>query len=807
MYLFRLSAPAALLFLAGTVQAAGILVTTEADDDPTADCSTGNPCSLREAILAAYSPGVNNGQDIVITFAADVNTITLNGPLSLGDTTGTGLPSLTISGSADHPVTISGNNAVALLAIDSVGIDLKLSYLTLQAGRGDQNASPITISSSTKVIFDHCTASNNISSDRGGALRLANSTVFINDSTFDNNKGAYAGAIYQDGASALTIDRSTLSNNQTESQGDGGAIFIGTGGSTLDVINSTFASNTSEDQGGAIHILNSQATIRQSTFTGNKATLNGGAIYVEGSSALTLFKSTIAGNSVSGISGGGVYSEGVDVRINDSILVNNKSPYFLLFTKEDDFAGSGSQGGSTGVEADGSDYNLYGDEVRTGPNNVLAPKPGDVVNALALNGPGTTQTMSLKPGSLALNAGDPAILADPNLADQRGAPRVVGGRLDIGAYEHQAPTAVCKVVTVNTAHDTCHAEVAGAEFDNGSTATDGFTLSYTTDPAGPFKGPLNGTSNVTSVTLTVSDGAASSTCVTEITVNDMQSPVISCPTDITENATSANGAPVEFGAPIVEDNCVALNAAASCDPASGNLFPIGGPTRVTCTVKDTSLNAASCNFDVFVTDHITLSCPNIEKFATTVAGATAALPTVTDAQGRPFTLACKDANDVVVNAQTVFPVGQTTTVNCKVTGVGDTESCTYTVKVNAVVTPILTCPRDFEVLSSTATAKVTLPAVTVNYPSDPTLKATCNAPEVFPVPSTTKVDCSATASGHTGTCSFNVITVAAAPPDVVGGCDASGNAGAMSGNNLAFISALALAWMLRIRRQRVAVRK
>jgi hypothetical protein len=64
-----------------------------------------------------------------------------------------------------------------------------------------------------------------------------------------------------------------------------------------------------------------------------------------------------------------------------------------------------------------------------------------LLGPLAHNG-GPTQTHALLPGSPAINAGDPAVMAGTEgvpLHDQRGAPwsRVHGGRIDIGAFELQ----------------------------------------------------------------------------------------------------------------------------------------------------------------------------------------------------------------------------------------------------------------------------------------------------------------------------------------------------------------------------------
>ena len=82
-------------------------------------------------------------------------------------------------------------------------------------------------------------------------------------------------------------------------------------------------------------------------------------------------------------------------------------------------------------------YNLSSDD---GSGFLIAA--GDQINTDPTLGPlqnngGLTETYALLRGSPAINAGDPVILFNPNEFDQRGPgfPRVVGGRIDIGAVE------------------------------------------------------------------------------------------------------------------------------------------------------------------------------------------------------------------------------------------------------------------------------------------------------------------------------------------------------------------------------------
>ncbi len=104
-----------------------------------------------------------------------------------------------------------------------------------------------------------------------------------------------------------------------------------------------------------------------------------------------------------------------------------------------------------------------------------------------------------------------------------------------------------------------------------------------------------------SLTLEVSDGNASASCNTSVTVNaDTTAPVISgVPGAITVSATSASGAVVTFTPPQATDACDGL-VAVSCVPASGSTFPVG-MTTVTCTAADHLGHRSSATFPVTVT--------------------------------------------------------------------------------------------------------------------------------------------------------------------------------------------------------------
>jgi hypothetical protein len=108
-------------------------------------------------------------------------------------------------------------------------------------------------------------------------------------------------------------------------------------------------------------------------------------------------------------------------------------------------ASGGVRDDVSGVLCSTSDHNLIGDGtgitgISNGTNGNLvgsAASPIDpLLGPLADNG-GPTQTHALLPGSPARRAGNPAYATDTD-TDQRGQPRLVGGMIDIGAYQSQS---------------------------------------------------------------------------------------------------------------------------------------------------------------------------------------------------------------------------------------------------------------------------------------------------------------------------------------------------------------------------------
>ena len=151
----------------------------------------------------------------------------------------------------------------------------------------------------------------------------------------------------------------------------------------------------------------------------------GGGIWNGGT--LTVLHSTIAGNSAWDLGGGGIMAEAGTLNLGHTIVAGNGA--YL------------DHGPDISKTVNSLGYNLISN---TSGLTLTGSTTGNLLNGAAapLNlGPlqdngGPTATMALLPGSVAINAGNPAF-SPPPAYDQRGPgfARVLNGIIDLGAFE------------------------------------------------------------------------------------------------------------------------------------------------------------------------------------------------------------------------------------------------------------------------------------------------------------------------------------------------------------------------------------
>jgi predicted outer membrane repeat protein len=295
------------------------------------------------------------------------------------------------------------------------------SYALGVSGDGGaiDNSGSVSIGTSTFL-------SNNADLGGGGAIaEFGAGGLTVAYTTFSGNYSDYGGgAIVNHSSGPVLVQYSTLAGNNTGPSLNGGGAAFNSGRMTF--FADTLSGNSSGNNGGAI--LNRAGTlfVSNTTLAGNTAAALGGGIYNEPSGATAgvawVSNATIAGNAAA--TGGGIYNIST-LHTCDTIDATNTA----TVAAPDIFGNFGSAG-----------FNLVGNPVGGFgflPTDLLAVAP--LLGPLAPNG-GPTLTMALLPLSPAINAGlnvlPPGFLpAGP--WDQRGPgfPRIVGGRIDIGAFE------------------------------------------------------------------------------------------------------------------------------------------------------------------------------------------------------------------------------------------------------------------------------------------------------------------------------------------------------------------------------------
>jgi hypothetical protein len=193
--------------------------------------------------------------------------------------------------------------------------------------------------------------------------------------------------------------------------------------------------------------------------------------------------------------------------------------------------------------------------------------------------------------------------------------------------------------------------------------------------------PIGTTTN----TFVATDASGNtSTCSFNVTVNDTQAPVITCPSNINKIATSAAGAVVTYNTPVGTDNCTGAITTRIAGLASGATFPIG-TTTVTYQVKDAAGLTASCSFNVTV-----VGVPPV-----VVCPANITVNNTKDQCGANVSFTATETTAIPASTITYshepgsfFPVG-TTKVTVTATNPVGKSTCTFTVTVVDAQAPVL----------------------------------------------------------------------------------------------------------------------
>jgi hypothetical protein len=288
----------------------------------------------------------------------------------------------------------------------------------------------------------------------GGGILVAGASPTIRGNVITNNQAGADGAGIEVNSACPLITGNTITNNMEApgwSGGGGGGIALG-GGNTCsaEVTGNTITHNHSF-WGGAM-MLNGAGTptISDNLMSGNGSDSDGGAIWSVNQSDALLVQNLITGNSSPTLGGGMFFlppsgDRGpflVSNTIADNQASSGSAVYIQGFASQSRLFNNVLQGGgTTTVDCDTSDGGPTLDH-----NDVFGASTaltGTCASMLGTNGNISADPKFVGGGNYRLQAGSPAVNAGNNsapslpAADFDGLPRIVGGVVDMGAFEFQ----------------------------------------------------------------------------------------------------------------------------------------------------------------------------------------------------------------------------------------------------------------------------------------------------------------------------------------------------------------------------------
>jgi hypothetical protein len=581
------------------------------------------PGSLSYAIAQADSD--TSGQAITVNFAAAAGqpfaaaqTITPSAPLNpysaLLDLTNTTTDAtITLQGPTSD-LTISGNDAYTVFQIQP-GVTALLNGLTIANGDGS--------------VPDPGSELGNSTYDGGGIfneghLTLTDSTIIACTADFAGG-GLFSYASTPQAPAGVTLTNDTFSydqafnpNSSVDVTAQGGGGVLNSQYSVLTANGVTFVNNSVQPtnvppyaepaEGGAI--LNdafAQATVSNSTFANNEAVGYGGAVADYGTLTLTdstLYDNQAATNSSGEFGGGGGLYDSTNgqatLTVLNSIVAGNTAATDPdidgpVNSAQYDLIGNGS--GATGLSGSGNQVGTA-----TSPINPLLAPLG------SYGGP--TQTLALLPGSPAIAGGSTTLIPTGVTTDQRGEPLVVGGAVDIGAFESQGftLTATGGNQTATVGQPFAAPLAVRVMANNSVEPVNGGVVTFTAPASGP-------SAALSATTATITGGVASVTATANST-----------PGSYTVAAAASDARPASF----------ALTNAAASPPDITGVTPTSGPVASNVPVTITGTNfvgATAVDFgSVMATSFVLDSATQITAVAPP-EGAGTVVVTVTTAAG------------------------------------------------------------------------------------------------------------------------------------------------------------------------------
>jgi len=276
----------------------------------------------------------------------------------------------------------------------------------------------------TSAVLDGVTVTggraDGFAGDGGGGIVLAPGATTVRYCDFVGNHGITGGAVQASLGANPTFESCRFINNTCSQSGGAGLVSQG---STVNFLRSSFFGNQAASLGGALY-MNNSATLMESCIVSGNIAANGGGLYNHFGS-LTFRNGTVVANSALSTIGGLQNTNGSSV-VTSSIFWDNTDAFL-----------SGSQEQLFGNPEPVPNYSIvkgYGESPPGTGNSGDDPLFVDANGADNVAGT-PDDDFTLSAGSPALDTGDPGVMNLPGRTDAAGHPRVLCGRVDMGALE------------------------------------------------------------------------------------------------------------------------------------------------------------------------------------------------------------------------------------------------------------------------------------------------------------------------------------------------------------------------------------
>jgi hypothetical protein len=410
-----------------------------------------------EPSRAENSYHVVTGSDVNEAAVLDGFTIAggnANGRYNIDENLGAGMYT-DLGGPTVINCTFKGNsakqNGAGMYSSSSI---LRLVNCTFQANCGKMGGGMWNQTSVLTLI--NCTFRGNKATFIAGGMGIYDSNATLTDCTFSGNIGGHSIGGLGIGDSNVTLTNCTFTGNWTPRpspliMGGGGSGGLAIWGGKAIVTECIFRGNSATG-GGGMTSSNADLTLTNSLFIGNSAVSQGGGL---GNTSRTvpakITNCTFSDNSAG--EGGGIHNSelGSSAMLTNCILWGNtaaRGPQASLGIQ------SSMETNYCCIEdGQGGIHDPYQGLI-WGTGNIDADpcfvQPG-YWDANGVWGDGDYHLLTYSP---CIDVGDPNYVAEPNETDLDGKPRVIGSRIDMGAYEYSpAIPAEVRIVprTVNLA--------------------------------------------------------------------------------------------------------------------------------------------------------------------------------------------------------------------------------------------------------------------------------------------------------------------------------------------------------------------